>query len=374
MGQDVYDFAVIGAGIAGTSVAAELARHGSVLLLEMESQPGYHTTGRSAALFSESYGPAPIRALTRASSRFFDNPPSGFSDHSLLSPRGVAMIARHDQLGALDALMEELSDAKDITRIDGDETRRRIPLLREGHIAAAMYDDRARDIDVHALHHGYLRAFRAAGGKMETRAEVTALERDARYWRIDVGTAEHRAAVVVNSAGAWADHVGALAGAIAIGLMPKRRTAMTIGVPDGIDADAWPMAVDVEEEFYLKPESGRFLISPADETPSEPCDAQPDEMDVAICVDRVEQAFDMQVRRIENKWAGLRSFVADKSPVCGFDERADGFFWLAGQGGDGIQTAPALSRVAARLVTGLEIDGHILDEGFDPASLSARRL
>ena len=209
---------------------------------------------------------------------------------------------------------------------------------------------------------------------METRAEVTALERDARYWRIDVGTAEHRAAVVVNSAGAWADHVGALAGAIAIGLMPKRRTAMTIGVPDGIDADAWPMAVDVEEEFYLKPESGRFLISPADETPSEPCDAQPDEMDVAICVDRVEQAFDMQVRRIENKWAGLRSFVADKSPVCGFDERADGFFWLAGQGGYGIQTAPALSRVAARLVTGLEIDGHILDEGFDPASLSARRL
>ncbi len=369
-----YDFAVIGAGIAGASVAAELAPHGATLLLEMEPQPGYHTTGRSAALFAESYGPAPIRALTRASAAFFEAPPEGFSPHALLAPRGVAMIARADQIAALDALMEELSDAKGITRLDGDETRRRLPLLREGYAAGAMFDARARDIDVNALHHGFLRTFRNGGGTLATRAEVKALERDGNRWRIATPVGDFSAAMVVNAAGAWADEIGRLAGAARIGLVPKRRTAMTVAVPGGLTAEAWPMAVDVEEAFYLKPESGRFLISPADETPSEPCDAQPDEMDIAVCVDRIETAFDLQVRRIENKWAGLRSFVADKSPVCGFDSIADGFFWLAGQGGYGIQTSPALGRLAARLVTGRPVDSFIMDEGLDLASLSPARL
>jgi D-arginine dehydrogenase len=368
------DFAVIGAGIAGASVAAELVAYGSVMLLEMESQPGYHTTGRSAALFSESYGPAPIRALSRASAHFFDHPPEGFSSHRLLTPRGVAMIARDDQLDALDALIEELSDARDIVRLDAAQTRERIPLLREGYAAGAMYDERSRDIDVHALHQGFLRAFRAGGGKIETRLEVTGLARDGAGWTIETTNGVFRSAVVVNAAGAWADQIGALARAAPIGLVPKRRTAMTIAAPDGVHADSWPMAVDVEEAFYLKPESGRFLISPADETPSQPCDAQPDEMDVAICIDHIEKAFDMHVRRIENKWAGLRSFVADKSPVCGYDGAKQGFFWLAGQGGYGIQTSPALARLAANLVTGRAVDSFILDEGLDPASLSPERL
>lgn len=372
--QHRYDFAVIGAGIAGASVAAELAPRGATLLLEMEPQPGYHTTGRSAALFAESYGPAPVRALTRASAAFFEDPPEGFSPHALLVPRGLAMIARADQKAALESLLEELSDARGISRLDGEETRRRLPLLREGYAAGAMFDPRARDIDVNALHHGFLRAFRNGGGVLATRAEVNALERDSDRWRIATSAGDFRAAIVVNAAGAWADEIGTLAGAARIGLVPKRRTAMTVAVPEGIAAEAWPMAVDVDEAFYLKPESGRFLISPADETPSPPCDAQPDEMDMAVCVDRIETAFDLQVRRIENKWAGLRSFVADKSPVCGFDTSAEGFFWLAGQGGYGIQTSPALGRLAACLITGRPIDGFILDEGLDPVSLSPARL
>lgn len=360
--------------MAGASIASELAASGRVMLFERESQPGYHTTGRSAALFSETYGPPQIRALSRASAPFFDAPPSGFATGPLLSPRGVLMIGRADQAEALDQLFAEISTRGRVERLDAAGAIALLPLIRPDYVAGAVFEPGARDIDVHALHHGYLRRFRAAGGRVETDAEILALEREDGGWRIDTRGRHFRAGVVVNASGAWADEIGVLAGASAIGLVPKRRTAMIVPAPDGMDVSPFAMAVDVEETFYLKPDAGRLLISPADETPSAPCDAQPEEIDVAICIDRIETAFALSVRRVENRWAGLRSFVADKTPVVGFDPVAPGFFWLAGQGGYGIQTAPALARLAAALALGRPIPGDIADEGADAAALAPGRM
>lgn len=371
--RKLYNVAVIGAGIAGASAAAELSDDAAVLLLEMENHPGYHSTGRSAAMFVDTYGPAPVRALTRASSSFFDNPPPGFADVPLLTDRGVIMIARKDQLGSLDQLMTDLSDTGKLDLLTTAEIEARLPLLRKGYAAAGFANDRVRDIDVNALHQGYLRMFRSKGGDIKPASEVEALERIAGHWRITTKTGVYKAETVINAAGAWADRIGALAGTASIGLIPKRRTAMIIAAPDDVPSDEWPMAIDIDELFYLKPDAGKLLISPADETAATPSDIQPDELDIAICVDRIEQAFDLSIRRIENKWAGLRSFVADKCPVCGFDQEVPGFFWLAGQGGYGIQTAPALAKVAAHLVRGRAVPPEILEEGVSLADLAPGR-
>lgn len=372
MAVESYDFAVIGAGIAGASAAAELAPHARVALLEREGRPGYHTTGRSAALFSKTYGPAPIRALSRASEAFYDGPPAGFADHPLLTPRGTLFTVREDQTAAADALMAELAGAE-VSRIDPAKAKALCPLLREEAMAEAIWDDEARDIDVGALHQGYLRAFRDAGGALICDAEALRIERVGDEWRVETPGGEIRAAALINAAGAWADELAALAGARKSGLTPKRRTAMIVAAPEGFDPAPMRMVVGVEEDFYLKPEAGKLLISPADETPSPPCDAQPEEIDVAICVDRIERAFDFAVKRIEHKWAGLRSFVADKRPVVGFDDHVPGFFWLAGQGGYGIQSAPAMGRLAAALALGRPAPADILDQGLQPGDLAPGR-
>jgi len=369
------DFIIIGAGIAGSSVAAELAADGRhVLLVEAEQQPGYHTTGRSAAIFAPTYGPAPIRALTRASEAFFANPPAGFSDHPLLSRRDILMIARSDQIAALDALIDEVGENANISHLETHEVYARQPLLRPGYAEAGMLDAGGHDIDVDALLQGYLRRFRAEGGQLVAGAGASDLRRDAGLWRVTVGGREYAAPVVINAAGAWADEVGALASAGQIGLVPKRRTAVIIAAPEDVETEHLPLTVDVDEKFYLKPESGRLLISPADETPAPPSDVQPEELDIAICVDKIERAFDLSVRRVENSWAGLRSFVGDKVPVVGFSARAEGFFWLAGQGGYGIQTAPAMARLATALAQGKQPPADIIDEGLELAALSPARL
>lgn len=375
MTDDVYDIIVIGAGMAGASVAAELAGAGRILLIEAEGRPGYHTTGRSAALFTAAYGPPVIRALTRASVPFYRNPQSPFVAHPLLKDRGVLFIAREDQAHGMAELVSELGDA--VRPIDPDTAQAQMPLLRPGHVAQAMMDDSAADIDVDALHQHYLKSLQAAGGVVRTHAGVTALGRVAGDWVVETRAGRFRAAVVVNAAGAWADQIAAMAGVARIGLVPKRRTAVLIDPPDGVVPDSpavWPAVVDVDEKFYIKPDAGKLLISPADETPSAPCDAQPEELDVAICIDRIETAFDIAVRRIEHKWAGLRSFVADKAPVAGYAPDAPGFFWLAGQGGYGIQSAPALSRTAASLVLGRGVPDDVAAEGVEPWMLGAERL
>ncbi len=370
MGQsrDVFDRIVIGAGIAGASVASELAATGTVALLERESQPGYHTTGRSAAMFTVAYGPPVIRALTRASKAFFTAPESDFVTVPLLRTRGALFVARHDQAASLAALATSLGAA--VTRLDADQARAMVPVLREGYAAAGLLDAGAADIDVDALHQHFLKTLRARGGDIRTRSPANGIVREGDLWRVATPAGEVSAPVLVNAAGAWADAVAAMAGVAPVGLIPKRRTALLIAPPEGINAADWPLVVDVDERFYLKPDAGKLLISPADETPSPPCDARPEEIDVAICVDRIERAFDLSVRRIEHQWAGLRSFLPDGDPVAGYDPGAEGFFWLAGQGGYGIQTSPALARLAAALINGDAVPADIAAEGVTADALA----
>lgn len=367
------DIAVIGAGIAGASIAAELARSAQVVLIEREPQVGYHSTGRSAAVFSPNYGPPTVRCLSRASAAFLEEPPDGLSSEPLLEARGVLLIARYDQLGALDGRLAEAGPDSGFRRIGPAEIRERVPLIRDGYAAGAIVDEAAHDIDVHALHHGCLKMFRTHGGEIVNGSEVVSLQRADGGWRIATPEHEFRAKIVVNAAGAWADEIAILAGVTPLGLEPRRRTALTVATPDGHESAEWPMVVDVDEDFYLKPESGRLLISPGDETPSPPCDAQPEEIDVAICIDRIQSAFDIAVEKVEAKWAGLRTFLPDRAPAVGFDPLEPGFFWLAGQGGYGIQTAPALARYAAALARGVTPPADIKVEPaeLDPARFAA---
>lgn len=368
------DILVIGAGMAGASIAAQLAKHATVRLLEMEERPGYHSTGRSAALFSESYGNSVIRALTRASRSFFFSPPSGFCTTPLVRPRSVLIIAQTGQRQTLEALLGSTLPGDQRVNLSPKEALQLCPVLRTDDLCGALLDGSPADIEVHELHDGYLRLFKARGGAMTTRAEVVALECTSSGWLAVTASEVIEAAIIVNAAGAWASELGRLAGAYEIGLTPCRRTAILIDPPSAVDIDTWPMLLDIEEQFYLKPDAGLLLLSPGDETPSPPCDTQPDELDVAIAVDRLQQATTLQVSRLRRKWAGLRSFVRDRSPVVGYDPVQRGFFWHAALGGYGIQTAPALSSLAASLVLGRPIDDAIANFGVDAAALGPSRL
>ena len=369
------DFIVIGGGIAGASAGYFLAAEGRVTVLEMESRPGYHTTGRSAALYTEAYGNAIIRALTTGGRPFFNDPPDGFSDHPILTPRGALFIGRADQTAALDATAEDASRLVDgIRRLDGAAARDIVPALKADYVSGAVFEPDAMDIDVHALHQGFLRGLKARGGTLVTEAEVLGLGRIGDAWEVECGDGALRGDVIVNAAGAWCDPVAALAGAAPVGLVPKRRAAILFDAPAEMDIDRWPLCVDVDEEFYFKPDAGRLIGSPADETPMPPSDIQPEELDIAIAVDRIETATTMKIGHIVRRWAGLRSFVADKTPVVGFDPRVPGFFWLAGQGGYGIQTAPSMGQMAAELAAGRGVPTHLTDLGVTAEALSPGRF
>jgi D-arginine dehydrogenase len=369
------DVVVIGAGIAGASAAANLAASGlSVVVLERESFPGMHSTGRSAALFSEIYGSAPVRALSRASRDFLFDPPAGFAEAPLVRTRGALHVASADQLPALDAFAALPDVAPAVARLTGDEARALCPILRPDYVAAGVLETGSADIDVDALHQGWLRALRAKGGRLVVDAGVTQLTRQGGGWRAMTPAGAFEAPVVINAAGAWADVVADLAGARPIGLQPCRRTGVIVEAPDGLDSDRWPMVIDVDEQWYLRPDAGALMLSPADETPCEPCDAQPEELDIAIAVDRVMTATTLDVRRVRRSWAGLRSFVADRTPVVGFAGDAPGFFWLAGQGGYGIQTAPAMGQLAAALVRGERVPDALFACGVTEADLAPDRL
>ncbi len=369
-----YDFAVIGAGIAGASAAHELATRARVIVLERESQPGYHTTGRSAALYTETYGNAAMRALTTASKAFYLHPPAGFADGPLLTPRGTLLVAASGGLAALEATREACARLVDnLEWWDPARVRARVPVFAEGQVAAGLFEPDAMDIEVHRLHQGYLRGLRARGGELRCDSPVTGLQREGSGWRIATPAGEIAAAVVVNAAGAWADELAALAGAVPVGLVPMRRTAITFDPPAGTDIHHWPAVIDVDEQWYFKPDAGRLLASPADETPSPPCDAQPDEYDIAVLVDRITTATTLAVPAIRSRWAGLRSFVADRTVVAGYDPRLPGFFWLAAQGGYGIQTAPAMGRTAAALALRDPIPPDVRDLGIEAATLAPDR-
>src|SRR5882672_360419 len=371
-----FDFAIIGAGIAGVSAAYHLAPHAKVLILEREQVAAYHTTGRSAALHSETYGSAEIRAITVASGHFYRKPPPGFTDHPLLTPRGALIAGRVEQETAMKQAAADYARLVPSVRwLAPAEVLRRHPLLKPEAAAGGAIFEEAEDMDVAAIHGGFLKGARAAGALLRLDAEVTTLERQQGHWRIGLRDGETIVALnIVNASGAWADVVAGLAGAAPVGLVPKRRTAFTFDAPGGLDLAHLPMAIDFDETWYIKPEVGQFLGSPADETPSPPCDAQPEEMDIAIAVERIETATTLSIRRIKNKWAGLRSFVADKNLVVGYDPKIEGFFWLAGQGGYGIQTGEAAGRLAASLALGKGMPADIAALGVSEAALSPARF
>jgi len=366
------DFLVVGAGIAGASVAAELAAKASVIVIEQESQPGYHATGRSAAVFSETYGPPQIQALSSASRSFYDHHPTDFCDHPILKPLGLVMVARPDQSEHLDQFLKE--NQTTAQRLSPDEVCRRVPILRREMLAGGALEPHCQDIDVAGLHQGYLRLMRRRGGDLITETALPEVDRADGSWVVRLSEGLVEAGAIINAAGAWGDTVALQCGARPLGLVAKRRTALTIDLPIDIDPSDWPVVVDIEEKYYFKPEAGRLLLSPADATPSQPTDAQPEEIDVATAVDRFERATDMEVKRIGHRWAGLRTFAPDGTPAVGWDDRVDGFFWLVGQGGYGIQTAPALARFAAALAIGDEIPQDIRNWGVDDSRLSPRRF
>jgi D-arginine dehydrogenase len=368
------EFIVVGGGIAGSSVAAELAGHGRVAVLEAEAQAGYHSTGRSAALFSEAYGNATIRALTRASRAFLASPPAGFATAPLMQARATLFLVGPGQLPLMARFRADPDIAALTQVLSADDAVSRVAILRRECLEAAVLDPGSADIDVDMLHQGFLRMARARGAQLCLASEVRSLTRDGAAWVARTAEGAYRAPVVINAAGAWADAVAALAGVPSLGLQPLRRTAALIEPPPGVGTAAWPAVIGIDESYYFKPDAGLLLISSAGEHPSPACDAQPEELDVAIAVDRYESVTGLQVRQVKHRWAGLRVFSPDRSPVVGFDAGAPGFFWCAGQGGYGIQTSPALSRVAAALALGRPVPDDVAALGVQAGQLSPARF
>lgn len=397
--SSIADYIVIGAGIAGASVAWQLVQGQdgkaapSVILLERESQPGYHTTGRSAALYMATYGTPNIQALTRASRAFYDDPPAEFGQDPILSPRGVVYVARPEQLDLLRQAYDEARAASpNVEWVEKDRLLAMLPCLKPDVVAAGMGEPDAADMDVHALHQGYLRGLRQRGGQVLTHAEVAALRRQdgkaggARaddageveakgLWTVTLADGRTlQARVLVNAAGAWADVIAQMAGAPPIGLEPRRRTAFTFAVPEGMDAHAWPAVVSIDETFYFKPDAGQLLGSPANADPTHPHDVVPEELDVATGIYHIEEMTTFQIRRPSHTWAGLRSFVPDGDLVIGWDNHVPGFFWMAGQGGYGIQSAAGASLLARRLICSEPLDDLLVREGVQPEGLAPSRL
>jgi len=353
---DRFEALVIGAGMAGATAGAHLAATRRVALLEAEESAGYHATGRSAAIWILNYGPPDARALSGASRRFFEGPPPGFTDSPLTRRRAVVYLAPAAQRAHLDAMV---ASGEGLVPLPLAEVMAQVPVLRPGYAVAAAIERDAFDIEVAALHQGFLRQVRARGGVLALRHRAGRIWRQAGLWHAETSAgAVFAAPVLVDAAGAWGDEVARIAGIRPLGLQPKRRTALIVD-PGPHDCADWPLLGDADHTWYVRPEARRkLMVSPADETDSPPCDAQPEEMDLALAVDRMQQALDIPVQRVEHRWAGLRTFTPDRSLAIGASEEP-GFFWMVGQGGYGIQTAPAAGRLLADLV-----------EGRDPGELA----
>ncbi len=348
MTNNQYEIIIIGAGIAGVAAGAYMAENARVLILEMEDQPGYHATGRSAAFFTTTYGNELSRKIGRIVAPFFQNPPDELTDVALLHPRNSIFVGREDQVDKLNHVAEQLGT--DVTPITGSEICEHVPILNLESIAAGLLDNTGGELDSNALLQGYIKQLRRHGGTIENRARVEALNYEKGIWTVTTRDEKYTAPVIVNAAGAWADSIAELTDLKSLNVDTLKRTAILVDAPDGTDVSSWPMIVDIGAEIYFKPDAGLILISPADESPGPACDAQPDEIDIAIAIDRFETMTTVEVRRINHQWAGLRTFAKDRNPIVGFDPRSEGFFWLAGLGGFGIATAPALAQLTNNLI------------------------
>lgn len=372
----IYDTLIIGAGIAGASLGYRLAGERRVLLLERESQPGYHATGRSAAMFMEAYGTPQIQALTRASRAFYEAPPAGFCEHPLLEPRGCLYVASVEQRELLaDTYAQNQANGTEVSLLDRDAALAMVPSLRGDILAGAVHEPGAMDLDVHALHQGFLRGFKAAGGELRCNAELLQARYQDELWQVQLADGSQlQARQLVNAAGAWADQVAELSGVTRIGLQPCRRSAFTFPGPADQDFAAWPAVIGVDESFYFKPDAGQLLGSPANADPVAPQDVVPEELDVALGIYNIEAMTTLAIRRPSHSWAGLRSFVADGDLVIGFDPHTPAFFWLAAQGGYGIQSAAGASRLAADLLLERPLCSSLIAQGVSPARLSPARF
>ena len=342
-----FDIVIIGAGIAGVGLAAALGVGPRVAILEQEARPGYHSTGRSAAIYIRNYGNDVIRALNAASAPLFEQGDASLFPHPLLTPRGVLNVADEEGLARHEAMLEGSHGMEILTR---EQALAMVPALRPEKLAAAAYERDAQDMDVSALHEGWLRKARANGATLMVGTPMLSAMREGGRWRIETSVGELTATILVDAAGAWADDVATRAGIAPLGLQPMRRSIAVIPAPEAYDIAGWPLIADSAEGWYANPDAGRLYVSPAEEIPVDPHDAYVDDMVLAEGLWRFEQAVDVPVTRVERSWAGLRTFAPDRTPVVGFG--GDGFFWLAGQGGYGIQTSPALSALAAALAKG----------------------
>ncbi len=365
-----FDVVIIGAGIAGASIASEIGADRSVLLLEAEDQPGYHSTGRSAAFWTESYGGPLVQPLTSASHAFLDNPPPDFSESGFLGPRGAINIARDEEENLVDAFLADFADSGlNMERWSRDQVASCVPGLKPVW-KHGIHEPDCRDIDVAALHAAYLKDAKRKAVQLVCRALVSQIGKKGEGWELTAGGESYRARLLVNAAGAWADDIARLAGAKPVGIQPFIRNMVQIET-DPPSTQDMPLVVGLDGSFYFKPDGGgSYWLSPHDEIPSEPADVAPDELSVAIAIDRFEKAMDVEVRRVSRKWAGLRSFAPDRLPVIGFDPTTPGFFWFAGQGGFGIQTAPAAAKLARSILLGQAPDEslHAVDASLYQAS------
>jgi D-arginine dehydrogenase len=369
------DFIIVGAGIAGASIAHWLAPYARVIILERENQPGYHSTGRSAALFFPSYGTSQVRALTRASREFLEHPPHGFCSSPLLRRRGALTVAGEEHRKQLEQQWATLTSITGMARrLSAAEACAMVPVLKRERLYGGVFEPDAFDMDVDALHQGYLRAARRAGASLVCNAEVTAIERAADAWLTRTGHAVYRAPVIINAAGAWVDAVAHMAGVQPIDIQPKRRSAFVFTPPEKVDTRGWPLVIGADEDWYIKPDAGLLLGSAANADLVAPHDVQPEELDLALAIDRIETMTSLKIHRPTRAWAGLRSFVTDGDLVGGFDKTTMAFFWVAAQGGYGIQTSPAMGEACAALARGLPIPDRIRAFGVTAEILSPVRL
>ncbi len=374
-----FDIAVIGAGIAGAALAWRMAGSTApsrVVLIEREDQPGYHSTGRSAAMFMASYGPPMVRALTRASRSFYEAPPEGFTPTPILAPRGVLYVAAPGQLSMLDRVQAELQASGTVLeRCSREQALARVPCLRPEQVAGALFEVDAMDIDVHVLHSGYLRGFKRLGGTLLTSHELVAAQPVSGAWELHFADGQAvRARQVVNAAGAWADAVAMMMGAKPLGVQPRRRSAFCFNPPDAADIGHWPTVCAIDDSWYFKPDAGQLLGSPAnaDDVPAH--DVQPEEIDIATGIARIEAMTTLAIRRPTRTWAGLRSFAPDGELVIGHDVHVPGLFWLAGQGGYGIQSAAGAAMLAQSLLLHRPLPPLLREQGVLAAALTPARF